>query len=192
MAIPKTSVSLIVALQDDPRSSRWAEMYRRYERTMREFMQARYPTLEADDAIQETMAALARRMPGYRYLPDEKGHFSSYLLGILGHKAADMAAARAKEANALKKLHADPTARRSAAPERWKAAAVEVAIAQLMADDTINPLHRTVFRHVALNHEDPGSVAAHFGISRQNVDKIKSRLVSRLASAIRKMTAAEA
>ena len=57
-----------------------------------------------------------------------------------------------------------------------------------MADESVNALHRTVFRHVVLSHETPEEVAAKFGISRNNVDQIKRRLTARLAEAVRKMT----
>ena len=189
--IPKTSVSLIAALKDDPQSRRWDELYSRYEAPMRAFLAARHPTLEPDDIIQETMLALMRRMPGYHYTPDDKGHFRNYLLGILAHKAADAIAARTRESDARKRMREDPSTRAGHGRtnyEKWKESAVEVAIAQLMADESVNALHRTVFRHVALMHEQPEAVAAQFGISRENVDQIKRRIISRLGEIVKKMT----
>ena len=50
-------------------------------------MRERFPSLEADDIIQETLVALCRVLPSYRYAPDEKGHFHNYLTGILRNKA---------------------------------------------------------------------------------------------------------
>lgn len=185
--IPVTSVSLIRTLAEDPRSTRWAELYQLYAAPMRGFLQAKFPSLEADDLIQETMAALARRLPDYRYIPDEKGHFRNYLMGILKHKAMDALAKRSREAAARADLLEQPP-ERPAADDSWKAAALEVAIAQLLADESVNPLHRTVFRHVALMHERPEAVAARFGLSRANVDQIKRRLIDRLAGLVRALT----
>ena len=181
--IPKTSVSLIRTLSDDPASARWAEMYRIYEGPMRAFLRARFPSVEADDVIQETMATLSRRLPGYRYMPDERGHFRNYLTGILKHKAMDVLARRSRESEVRESLRAMPPGRDSD-DESWKSDALEVAIAQMLADERINPLHRTVFRHVALMRERPEDVAARFGISRANVDQIKKRLVSRLSGLV--------
>ena len=187
--IPPTSVSLIRALSDDPQSVRWAELYRRYEEPMRGFLKAKFPSLEPEDVIQETMLALSRRLPDYRYTPDEKGHFRSYLMGILKHKAADAIARRTREADARERLKRQPRdGGCRPGDDEWRVSALEVAISQLMADESVNALHRMVFRHVVLSHEPPEEVAAKFGISRNNVDQIKRRLTARLADAVRKMT----
>ena len=72
--------------------------------------------------------------------------------------------------------------------ETWKAAAMEAAIEQLMSDDTIRPMTREVFRHVALMHERHEDVARMFGITRNNVDQIKKRMIDRLAATVKAMT----
>lgn len=181
--IPLTSVSLIRTLADDPQSARWAELYRLYEEPMRGFLQQRFPSLEPEDLIQETMVALAKRLPDYHYTPDEKGHFRNYLMGILKHKAMDALARRSREAAVQEDLRAQPP-ERPVEDDTWKSDALEVAIAQLLADDSINALHRTVFRHVALMHERPEDVATQFGITRGNVDQIKKRLIGRLSTLV--------
>ena len=188
--IPKTSISILRAIADDPRSVRWNELYDRYREPMAAFLKSRYPSLEPDDVIQDTMAALSSRLPGYRYMPDEKGHFRNYVMGILKHKAMDALARRSRESSARRSLMEEPRAARGAgADDGWKAAAVEVAIAQLLADDSVNALHRTVFRRVALNDEAPESVAAELGISRGNVDVIKKRMIGRLSEMVSRLTA---
>ena len=53
-------------------------------------MSERFPSLEADDIIQETLVALCRVLPSYRYAPDEKWRFHNYLTGILRNKALRM------------------------------------------------------------------------------------------------------
>jgi len=58
-----------------------------------------------------------------------------------------------------------------------------------MANPAINPTTREVFRHVALMHEPSAHVAAAFGMTRDNVDQIKSRMIARLAKLVRSMTA---
>lgn len=189
-SIPKTSVSLIRALADDPQSGRWDELYLRYEGAMRAFLAAKFPTLEADDVLQEAMVALSRRIPEYRYAPDEKGHFRNYLLGILRHKAADAVAARMREADAREGMRKDSSPARPDADDaaEWRRDALEVALGQLMSDAAVNPMHRAVFRHVALEGESPESVAARFGVSRDNVDQIKRRMLERLKRLVSRMT----
>ena len=188
-AIPVTSVSLIRTLADNPQSARWAELYRLYEEPMRGFLQTRFPSVEADDAIQETMAALTRVLPDYHRTPDEKRHFRNYLMGILEHKAADLLKRQSRESNARAALHDEPPADEGAAEDReWRFAAMEAAVEQLMSDPTINARTREVFRHVALQHEPAEAVALQFGITRNNVDQIKKRLIGKLADLIRLMT----
>ncbi|MCR5414207.1 MAG: sigma-70 family RNA polymerase sigma factor [Kiritimatiellae bacterium] len=173
-AMPSTSMTLIRTLAGDPESERWSELYRLYERPMRIFLDRNYPSLEADDLIQETMISLVKRLPTYVYMPDEKGHFRNYLMGILKHKAMDALRRRKRAADA-----AMATADAAASDEdaAWRKEALEVAISHLLADASVNAMHRAVFDHVALRHEKPDSVAKMFGISRDNVDKIKSRLL---------------
>ena len=37
---------------------------------MRAFLRVRFPSVDADDVLQETLIALTKRMPGYHYTPD--------------------------------------------------------------------------------------------------------------------------
>lgn len=190
-SIPPTSVSLLRDISSDPQSERWSELYRRYCEPMFAFARAKFPTLETEDLVQETMAALVERMPGYKYLPDEKGHFRNYLMGILKHKAMDALNRRSREAAARKGLRDEPRPEGADADDsEWRAAALEVAIEQLMADKSVNALHRTVFRRVALMRERPEDVAREFGISRGNVDVIKKRLLERLGESVRRLVGA--
>ena len=192
--IPKTSVSLLTVLANDTANARWFEFYNAYEGPMRAFLASKYPALEADDIVQETMIALVKRLPTYHYTPDERGHFHNYLIGILDHKAAD-AVRRYKRQ--IRATQAAQTAAETAAPqepppyaedEAWMNAAREAAIDQLMADDSLAPNTRMIFEHVVLLHEPPEAVAATFGTTRNNVDQIKSRLTARLNTIIEAMT----
>ena len=65
---------------------------------------------------------------------------------------------------------------------------MHAALDQLMADPSMEPRTREIFRHVALMHEPPESVAAQFGTTRNNVDQIKKRLIDRLAKCVAAMT----
>ena len=177
-------------------NARWAEFVRIYEEPMRAFLAARFPTVEADDVLQETMIALMRIMPGYHYTPDRNGHFRNYLAGILKHKAEDAIRRQAREherRERLKRSAADVPRRgdeeEESAEREWRISAMNAALEQLLSDESVNARSREVFRHVALLHEPPAEVAAAFGISRANVDQIKRRLVLRLSELVKAMTA---
>lgn len=189
---PVTSITLLKGLASGTNNARWAEFFRIYEQPMRSFLSARFPSVDADDAIQETMVALMRRMPDYHYTPDSNGHFHNYLTGILKHKAEDALRREARESgkrDKLKERGAADAPRED--PDGWKLAAMNAALEQLLSDESVNARAREVFRHVALMHEPPAEVAAAFGISRTNVDQIKRRMVQRLSVLVSSMTAEE-
>ena len=193
--IPTTSITLLKDLASGAANARWAEFYRAYEEPMRGFLHAKFPSVEPDDAIQETMVALAQALPDYHYTPDEHRHFRNYLTGILKHKAADLLKQQTRESETRMGLKNEPRQKREQAEEdaeenEWRFAAMESAVEQLMADPSINPRTREIFRHVALLHEPAADVARLFGVSRNNVDQIKNRLVRRLADMVAAMTSA--
>ena len=196
--IPPTSVTLLKALSNDATSVRWTEFHDKYAGAMRAYLQAKFPTVEADDVIQETFVALMKCLPHYRYLPDEHGYFHNYLIGIVKHKAED-ALRRQASHKAIITIIAEeekerekqfPKPNDSAEEAVWRNAAKETALRQLLADDSILPSTREIFRHVALMHEKPADVARRFGVSRNNVDQIKARMITRLKDLISAMIAA--
>lgn len=195
--IPVTSITLLKTISDSADSVRWTEFFRKYEQPMRGFLHERFPTVEPEDAMQETMIALMKALPDYHYAPDEKGHFRNYLMGILRNKARDLLSKRARESlkreELVERRHTpvyDEPFREQAAFEEaaMKQSLMEAALEQLMSDDAISPTNREVFRHVALLHEKPEAVAAQFGLTRNNVDQIKNRLVNRLSSLVASMS----
>ena len=96
---PATKISLIETISNCPDSARWIEFCRTYEQPMRAYLATHFPTIEADDVIQETLVALMKALPNYRYDPDRKGHFRNYLIGIIRHKAVSEIRCRQAEAD---------------------------------------------------------------------------------------------
>ena len=192
--IPPTSVSLLKAISDGTASARWTDFYHRYEPAMRGFLHERFPSVEAEDVIQEVLLALTRAMPNYHYTPDGNGHFRNWLMGIAKHKALD-AINRAKRISDIKTDIAQWGNQQSvelailAEDDSWMHSTMEAAMDQVMSDESITARTREVFRHVALMHEQPEDVARQFGISRNNVDQIKKRMISKLAALVSAMTA---
>ena len=86
--IPETSTTLLRDLAQDSRHARWGEFVSRYRPMMEAYMRTHFPAVDADDAIQETLIALIKVFPVYRYSPDETGAFHNYLTGILRRRAS--------------------------------------------------------------------------------------------------------
>ena len=176
--IPTTSTTLLRDIAQDAQNVRWGEFVTRYRPMMEAFMRERFPSLEADDIIQETLVALCRVLPSYRYAPDEKGHFHNYLTGILRNKALRSLrkreqdeALRADYANGENLFIDEPSYRESL---------FELALRQFLSDDSIADRTKRIFERTAMNGESPESVAESFKMTRHAVDQAKSRAMIRL------------
>ena len=157
-------------------------------------MRERFPAVDADDVIQETLIALIKVFPVYHYSPQETGHFRNYLTGILRNKALDVLRGEQKQAKIIDEMQDVPARRdgRAVAPrppqdmiaaaeeQSWRESIFEIALQQLFADDSIADRTKEGFRRVAVNGGKPDDVAASFGIARNAVDQMKSRMMTRL------------
>jgi DNA-directed RNA polymerase specialized sigma24 family protein len=56
--IPTTSTTLLRDVANDSQHARWGEFVARYRPAMEAFMRVRFPSLDADDVIQETLVAV--------------------------------------------------------------------------------------------------------------------------------------
>lgn len=194
--IPKTSIMLLKAISEDSDSVRWYDFYNRYYHVMDGYLRRAFPSLEVDDVIQDAMLVLMKKLPGYRYAPDEKGHFRNYLIGIVKFKAIEHLKRRKRDAegvNAYKKdtdfvAAADPVRTTEEDLQQWRHDAYEIALAQLMSDPEVQERNKCVFLRVAVNNESPESVASAYGITRNNVYQIKTHMIAKLREIVSRLT----
>ena len=160
---------------------------------MEEYLRVHFPGLESEDIISETLVALVDVLKNYRYAPDETGSFHNYLTGILKHKALyrrKMAERHAKNVAAFEdsaKNSDDSVA--LAEEQEWKETVFAIAVQQLLSDETIQERTKQVFLRVAINHESPDAVADSFGIKRNAVDQMKSRMMTKLREIVESLKA---
>lgn len=192
-SIPTTSTTLLRDITSDSQHARWGEFVARYRPMMEAFMRERFPSLEADDVIQETLAALCRALPGYTYAPDEKGHFRNYLTGILRNKAMRILRKRKSDDDKLldyaENLGAqtlDASHDADADREYWHAA-FEIALRRFLADETVADRTKRIFERTALNGESPEAVAVSLKMTRHAVDQAKSRATARLREMVKEL-----
>lgn len=166
---------------------------------MRAFLRERFPSLDADDIIQETFIALARAIPRYVYNPQENGHFHNYLTGILRNKALKALAARNRDAIIKKRVaSARDVSSRTGSPipsegcsvdaddeRQWRESVYEIALQQLLADEAIHERTKQVFIRLVIKGEKPARVAESLGIPRKTVDRLKERTLDRLRKYVR-------
>lgn len=216
--LPTTSTTLLRDLAQDSQHARWGEFVARYRPMMEAYLRERFPHVDVDDAVQETLIALIKSMPVYRYVPEETGHFHSYLTGILRHKAlrqvrsdrqrakiaemfcnGESTLGRARSPSAPYGTGRDGRARSPSAPhnempddeQSWREALMEIALQQLLADESVHARTREVFRRVAVNGEKPEDVGPSLGITRNAVDQMKSRMTLRLKELVRALEKAD-
>ena len=192
---PTTSTTLLRDIASSASNARWGEFVSRYRPMMLAYMKAHFPSLDADDIVQETLVALAAALPCYRYAPDETGHFRNYLTGILRNKSLKRCEKLAREASlkeSLRLTEASPAQNNTAdaANVEWRNAAMEIAMRQLLADDHIHEQTKQIFQRLTVDGMSPETVAAAYGTSRNNVDKIKSRMIERLREIVHALEAA--
>ena len=184
MDIPTTSTTLLRDLAQDSQHARWGEFVARYRPMMEAFMRERFPSLDADDVIQEALIELIRVFPVYHYSPNENGHFHNYLTGVLRHRALRMMGESetraARQRKYIEEVLVQGESAHVDADTAWRESLMEIALQQLLADSTIHERTRLVFTRVAVNGEKPDDVAAAFGITRNAVDQMKSRMMARL------------
>ena len=199
--IPETSTTLLKDIAQDAQHARWTEFVARYRPMMEAFMRERFPSLEADDIIQETLVALCKAIPSYRYAPDEKGHFHNYLTGILRNKAlrqlrkeqrqseiAELVGSRVprdRDGRAVAPRPPSDIMAATAADQSYREALFELALRQFLADNSIADRTKRIFERTAINGESPEAVAAAFKMTRHAVDQAKSRAMARLREIVK-------
>lgn len=181
--IPTTSTTLLRDMANGSRHDRWNEFVARYRPMMEAFMCERFPNLEADDIIQETLVALCKVLPSYRYAPDEKGHFHNYLTGILRNKA--LAALRKQRQQADLKEDLQHVKGHMPEEQSYRKSIFEIALRQFLADESIADRTKRIFERVAINGESPEAVAVSFKMKRHAVDQAKSRAMDRLREIVK-------
>jgi len=180
--VPETSTTLLRDVAD-ARHARWPLFHARYEPMMRTFMRGRFPSLDADDVIQETFVAIAKALPHYAYNPKENGHFRNYLTGILRNKALKALAARRRDMRLKEKIGKDTC---DVAPanetdyKTWRESVYEIALQQLLADESIHERTKQVFVRLTIDGETTQAVAESLGISQPTANRAKERMAERL------------
>ena len=201
--VPDTSTTLLRDVAGSADNPRWSEFVARYRPMMEAFMRERFPSLEADDIIQETLFALCKVLPSYRYAPDEKGHFHNYLTGILRNKALRVLRNRERD-EALRADYVDGSNLRGSGTlaasgravalrpppdftedQSYRESLFELALRQFLADGSVADRTKRIFERTAINGEAPEAVAAAFKMTRHAVDQAKSRAMARLREIVK-------
>ena len=190
--IPTTSTTLLRDISGNALHARWGEFVVRYRPMMEAFLREYFPNLDADDIIQETLIALVEKLPQYKYVPKETGYFHNYLTGILKRKALRVCARDKRRGEVLEDFKNSPNVNAPDTPEaaeeqRWRESIYEIALEQVLADDSIQSRTKQIFLRTAVDGERPEDVAESFGIKRNAVDQAKNRIVEKIRALVEQL-----
>jgi RNA polymerase sigma factor (sigma-70 family) len=189
--VPKTSTTMLKQIAGTAEHPRWAEFVAKYRPMLEGFMRERFPGLDADDLIQETLLALMEALPGYVESEGGKGAFHHFLTGVLRHKAVD--ALRAEDRRKRReRCHAEESAEagtggREEDEAAWRETVYAAALEQLLADPSVNARHKQMFVRTALKGEKVADVAASLLATRNAVDQAKKRMTVRLRELVERL-----
>ena len=180
---PETSTTLLRDVSDS-QHARWTVFYARYQPMMRSYLRTRFPSVDADDVIQETFAALAKLLPDYTYDPKKKGSFHNFLTGIVRNKALCALDSRNRKMSIEERMKivvaVDGKSVREQTYEDWREEVFAVALRQLLSDSSIHDRTKQAFVRTAIKGESSDVVAESLGVPRNTVNKMKSRMLANL------------
>ena len=197
----RTRQTLLSRLRDVGDHDSWRVFFDLYWRLL--YNVARHAGLDdsdAQDVVQETVIAVARKMPGFHYDP-QRGSFKQWLLRITRRRIMDH----------LRKLYRRPPqteldgegtpldedafeaatavasdALESAWQQEWEQAMFDAAVAQVRA--LVNPKHFQVFDYCVLKGWSVSKAAATLGmnpaqvyLAKHRVGQVVKRLVRQLS-----------
>lgn len=189
MDVPLTSTTLLRGLASSAQNARWGEFIVRYEPLMKAYLATHFPTLEADDIVQETLLALMKALPRYTYNPEENGFFHNYLTGIVKRKALDSLAANQRVAEIKERAQNEAVAPGCGVHEQedqsWRFSVYEIALQQMLGDEEISVRDKEIFTRTSIKGDSPEKIAEDFGVTVNVVYLTKSRLMKRLRETVK-------
>ena len=178
LLLSETSTTLLRDVSN-PQHARWSEFYARYEPMMRAYLRERFPTLEADDIIQNTFVSLSNVLSRSGYSREDGKHFHNFLTGVLRNKALDALRAIGRTNRISKRLERAVPDTGTSANEReyadWQRSVFEIALRQFLSDETVCERDKQVFVRTAIDGDAPEAVSESLGVSVDQVYLIRHR-----------------
>ena len=212
-AFPVTSMTLIAKIQrlgPGQDSSEWVRFWDTYASAIRHFAAIRGGEANADDIVMQVLAKLVEVLRSGQYTP-EKGRFLSYLAAMIANEV-HMQHRKNLVRGEDRKLSLDvpieggdggdistfgdqlpdpgPETPESI-DEDWRKAVLKSAVDHVLTKTALSQRDREVYQAYAVEGQDIARVAAKFGISRNLVSQIKTRIDRRIVSVGQEMAKGE-
>lgn len=199
-SFPLTSVTLIAKIKQlspGEDSSAWVRFWNSYSLAIRQFAAMKGGEANADDIVMTVLGKLVDVLRTGQYSP-EKGRFHSYLATMIVnevHMAHRKEMARAgdrkvsldaggedESSSALMDTLAAPEDSPESIDANWRQAVLKSAVEHVLTKTALSDRDRKVYRAYALEGRDIADVAKEFGLSRNSVSQIKSRIDKRIVA----------
>ena len=187
-----TRSSVLRAIADTGNEAAWRRLFDLYAGFVYSIARSKgLNDSDADDIVQIVFCDLARKLPTFTY-DREKGHFRSYLTGLVSWRVMDRLRYGKRDvelkANFLEEARTTTTANDDAFSEReWQATAMEKALQRMKSDS--RPEHYAAFVASAVEGQDMETVMKLYGLSRDNLYQIRARLTEKLRETVTKVLA---
>ena len=206
---PVTSVTLIAKIKDlspGADSAAWVRFWDTYQGAIRQFAALKGGEENADDIVMVVLGKLVDVLRSGQYTA-EKGRFHSYLATMIvnevhmahrkdvvrqvDNRIAIDAPVGEGDKTVADTLVAPVSSSPEALDDDWRKAVLAAAREHVLMHTALSDRDRQVYRAYALEGEDIAVVARKFGIPRNSVSQIKTRIEKRIIAAGREMIAKE-
>jgi RNA polymerase sigma factor (sigma-70 family) len=207
-AFPVTSATLIAKIKNlapGEDSAAWVRFWNSYSSAIRQFAAMKGGEENADDIVMTVLGKLVDVLRSGKYTP-EKGRFHSYLAAMIVNevhmahrrdiaRAADRRVSLDAEADGADAENGRSVADTLAAPEEssesidadWRQAVLKSAVEHVLTKTALSDRDRKIYRRYAIEGEDIAKVAEEFGLSRNSVSQIKTRIDKRIVAVGREL-----
>ena len=211
-SFPVTSVTLIAKIKElspGEDSAAWVRFWDTYQGAIRAFAALKGGEQNADDIVMVVLGKLVDVLRSGQYTP-EKGSFHSYLATMIVNEVhmahrkdvvrqqdrripLDAPVGEGEEGGrtVADTLAAPQTTSPDVLDDDWRKAILASAREHVLMHTALSDRDRQVYRAYAVEGEDIAAVAQKFGISRNFVSQIKTRIDKRIIAAGKSMIAHE-
>lgn len=205
---PETAVTLIAKIKDlgpASDSAAWVRFWNAYSGAIRQFAAMKGGEENADDIVMLVLGKLVDVLRKGQYTP-EKGRFHSYLATMIVNEVHMLHRRNVARGNdrrvSIDALHDDHDGEGARSvgetlvaaeesPEAidaaWRQAVLKSAVEHVLTKTALSERDLNVYRAYALEGRDIAEVARMFGISRNSVSQIKTRIDKRIVSVGREL-----
>lgn len=194
---PDTPVSLLVRLASDRTGIRdeagWTRLFELYAPAIKAFAEERGGEGESEDVVQEIFMRLAEVLRDGRVkVGGDAGKFRRYLATLVRNELVSRWRKRLARGEGATVPLDDAEAQAGAIDDsdpaaivdvKWRLARRKAAVEWVLTKTALSAQSKAVYRAYVLEERPIGEVAAAFGIPRNSVSQIKTR-VERLIAAI--------